>query len=146
LAADIIVASDKAMFSAIFAKMGLVPDLGSLYLLTRVVGLNKAKELCFTAKKIDAREAMSLGFVNSVVGSDDLLTSATALAEEIAAGPPTALAMMKTLLNQSSNSSLEQMLEFEGNAQTLAYSTPEYREGVAAFKEKRAADFRRVQE
>jgi 2-(1,2-epoxy-1,2-dihydrophenyl)acetyl-CoA isomerase len=142
LAADIIVASDRAMFSAIFAKMGLVPDLGSLYSLTRVVGLNKAKELCFTAKKIDAHEAMSLGFVNRVVEAAVLLTSATALAMEIAAGPPAALAMMKTLLNKSSNLSLEQMLEYEGNAQTVAYSTSEYREGVAAFREKRAADFR----
>jgi len=146
LAADIIIASDKAMFSAIFAKMGLVPDLGSLYLLTRVVGLNKAKELCFTARKIDAREGLSLGFVNRVVGSDELLNSATALAEEIAAGPPIALAMMKTLLNKSSNTSLDQMLEYEGNAQTLAYSTAEYREGVSAFKEKRATDFRRALE
>jgi 2-(1,2-epoxy-1,2-dihydrophenyl)acetyl-CoA isomerase len=145
LAADIIVASERAMFSAIFAKMGLVPDLGSLYSLTRVVGLNKAKELCFTAKKIDAHEALSLGFVNRVVGADDLLASATALAVEIAAGPPAALAMMKALLNQSSNSTLEQMLELEGNAQTVAYSTSEYREGVASFKEKRAADFRRTQ-
>jgi 2-(1,2-epoxy-1,2-dihydrophenyl)acetyl-CoA isomerase len=145
LAADIIVASERAMFSAIFAKMGLVPDLGSLYSLTRVIGLNKAKELCFTAKKIDAHEALSLGFVNRVVAADELMTNATALAAEIAAGPPAALAMMKTLLNHSSGSSLEQMLELEGSAQTVAYSTAEYQEGVAAFREKRAADFRRTQ-
>jgi 2-(1,2-epoxy-1,2-dihydrophenyl)acetyl-CoA isomerase len=142
LAADILVASDKAIFSQIFTRLGLVPDLGGLYLLTRVVGLNKAKELCFTAKKIDAAEALSLGIANRVVPADQLMSAATTLAQEIAAGPPTALAMIKTLLNKSSNASLDQMLEYEGYAQTLAYTTPEHREGVAAFREKRAPDFR----
>lgn len=142
LAADIIIASDKAVFSQIFTKLGLVPDLGGLYLLTRVVGLNKAKELCFTARKIDANEALSLGIVNRVVSADTLMAAATMLATEIAAGPPTALAMTKNLLNKSSNSSLEQMLEYESYAQTLAYTTPEHREGVAAFREKRAPNFR----
>jgi 2-(1,2-epoxy-1,2-dihydrophenyl)acetyl-CoA isomerase len=142
LAADIIIASEKAVFSQIFTRLGLVPDLGGLYLLTRVVGLNKAKELCFTAKKIDAAEALALGFVNRVVPAEELMPAATGLAREIAAGPATALAMIKTLLNKSSNSSLEQMLEYESYAQTLAYTTPEHREGVAAFREKRTPDFR----
>jgi 2-(1,2-epoxy-1,2-dihydrophenyl)acetyl-CoA isomerase len=146
LAADIIIASDKAIFSQIFTKLGLVPDLGGMYLLTRVVGLNKAKELCFTARKIDAAEALALGIVNRVVPAEDLPGAAAALAEEIAAGPPTALAMIKTLLNKSSNSTLEQMLEYESFAQTLAYTTPEHREGVAAFREKRRTDFRGVKE
>jgi 2-(1,2-epoxy-1,2-dihydrophenyl)acetyl-CoA isomerase len=146
LAADIIIASDKAIFSQIFTKLGLVPDLGGMYLLTRVVGLNKAKDLCFTARKIDAAEALALGIVNRVVPAEDLLVAAAALAEEIAAGPPTALAMIKTLLNKSSNSTLEQMLEYESFAQTLAYTTPEHREGVAAFREKRKADFRGIRE
>jgi 2-(1,2-epoxy-1,2-dihydrophenyl)acetyl-CoA isomerase len=146
LAADIIIASDKAIFSQIFTKLGLVPDLGGMYLLTRVVGLNKAKDLCFTARKIDAAEALALGIVNRVVPAEDLLVAAAALAEEIAAGPPTALAMIKTLLNKSSNSTLEQMLEYESFAQTLAYTTPEHREGVAAFREKRQADFRGIRE
>jgi len=146
LAADIIIASEKAVFSQIFTRLGLVPDLGGMYLLTRVVGLNKAKELCFTARKIDAREALDLGIANRVVPAEELMTTAMALAREIAAGPPTALAMIKTLLNQSSNSSLEQMLEYESYAQTLAYTTPEHREGVAAFREKRPPNFRGVRE
>ena len=146
LAADILIASDKAVFSQIFARLGLVPDLGGLYLLTRIVGLNVAKELCFTAKKIDATEALALGIANRVVSSDQLLSVATSLAREIAAGPPTALAMMKTLLNKSSNSTLDQMLEYEGYAQTLAYTTSEHREGVAAFREKRAPDFRNARD
>jgi 2-(1,2-epoxy-1,2-dihydrophenyl)acetyl-CoA isomerase len=142
LAADIIIASEAAVFSQIFTRLGLVPDLGGLYLLTRVVGLNKAKELCFTAKKVSAAEGAALGFVNRVVPADRLLDETRKLAGEIAAGPPTALAMIKTLLNKSSNSSLEQMLEYEGYAQTVAYTTQEHKEGVAAFREKRAPAFR----
>jgi 2-(1,2-epoxy-1,2-dihydrophenyl)acetyl-CoA isomerase len=144
LAADIIIASEAAVFSQIFTRLGLVPDLGGLHLLTRVVGLNKAKELCFTAKKINAQEALSLGVANHVVPADKLMEEARKLAIEIAAGPPTALAMIKTLLNKSSNSTLEQMLEFESYAQTLAYTTPEHKEGVAAFREKRAPNFRKA--
>jgi 2-(1,2-epoxy-1,2-dihydrophenyl)acetyl-CoA isomerase len=142
LAADIIIASDKAVFSQIFTRLGLVPDLGGMYLLTRVVGLNKAKELCFTARKIDAAEAFALGIVNRVVPAQELMPAARTLAREIAVGPPTALAMIKTLLNKSSTSTLEQMLEYESYAQTLAYTTTEHREGVAAFREKRSPDFR----
>src|SRR6202035_5279854 len=73
LAADIIIASDKAVFSQIFTRLGLVPDLGGLYLLTRVVGLNKAKELCFTARKVGAAEAFALGIVNRVTAADELM-------------------------------------------------------------------------
>ncbi|MBX3579477.1 MAG: enoyl-CoA hydratase/isomerase family protein [Rhizobiaceae bacterium] len=144
LAADILIASETAIFSQIFTKMGLVPDLGGLHLLTRVVGLNKAKELCFTAKKINAQEALSLGIANHVVAADRLMDEARKLAGEIAAGPPTALAMIKTLLNKSSNATLDQMLEYESYAQTLAYTTPEHKEGVAAFREKRAPNFRKA--
>lgn len=142
LAADIIIASEAARFSQIFIRLGLVPDLGGLHLLTRVVGLNKAKELCFTARKIDAQEARELGIANRVVPADQLLPDARKLAAEIAAGPATALAMTKTLLNKSSNTTLEQMLEYESYAQTLAYSTAEYKEAVTAFREKRAPKFR----
>lgn len=141
LAADIIIASEAAIFSQIFTKLGLVPDLGGLYLLTRVVGLNVAKELCFTAKKISAAEAAALGIVNHVVAPDRLMAEAQKLATEIAHGPPTALAMIKTLLNKSSDSSLDQMLEYESYAQMVAYTAPEHKEGVAAFKEKRKANF-----
>lgn len=146
LAADIIVASEKAVFSQIFTRLGLVPDLGGLHLLTRVIGLNKAKELCFTAKKIGAEEARELGIVNQVVPSEHLLDEVRKLALEIAAGPPTAISMIKTLLNKSSNTTLEQMLEYESFAQTLAYTTPEHQEGVAAFREKRQPNFRRKED
>ena len=142
LAADILIASEAAMFSQIFTRLALVPDLGGLYFLTRVVGLNKAKELCFTARKISAAEAYGLGIVNRVVPAADLMAEARKLAIEIAAGPATALAMIKNLLNKSSTSTIEQMLEYESYAQTIAYITPEHSEGVLAFREKRAPNFR----
>ena len=141
LACDFIVASEQASFIQAFARVGLVPDLGGLYLLGRVIGINKAKELCFTARKVPAQEAKELGIVNHVVPHDQLLTEARAIAAKITAASPTAIAMTKTLLDKSTNSTLDQMLEFEGYAQTVAYLTPEYEEGVQAFREKRAPDF-----
>ena len=141
LACDFVIASDKASFMQAFAKVGLVPDLGGLFLLSRVIGVAKAKELCFTARKVAADEALTMGIANHVVPHDSLLSEARAIAATIARGSPTALAMTKTLLNKSSNATLDQMLEFESYAQTVAYLTPEYEEGVQAFREKRAPDF-----
>ncbi len=141
LACDFIIASEQASFIQAFAKVGLVPDLGGMYLLGRVIGINKAKELCFTARKVLADEAKALGIVNHVVPHDQLMGEARATAARIVAGSPTALAMTKTLLNKASNSTLDQMLEYESYAQTVAYLTPEYKEGVQAFREKRAPDF-----
>ena len=141
LAADILIASEAATFSQIFARLGLVPDLGGLHLLTRVVGLNKAKELCFTARRVPAAEALALGIANEVVPADMLMNRAMSLAREIASGPPFAISMMKTLLNMSSTSTLEEMLEYEGYAQSLAYVSGENAEGALAFKEKRPPKF-----
>ena len=141
LACDLIVASDKASFSQVFAKVGLVPDLGGLWLLARVVGIARAKELCFTARKVAAHEALALGIAIKVVPHDNLLEEARALATTIAAGSPSALAMTKNLLDKASSVTLDQMLEYESYAQTVAYLTPEYEEGVQAFREKRAPDF-----
>jgi len=141
LACDLIVASDKASFSQAFAKVGLVPDLGGLWLLARVVGIARAKELCFTARKVVADEALSLGIAIKVVPHDSLLDEARALATTIAGGSPSALAMTKNLLDKAGSVTLDQMLEYESYAQTVAYLTPEYEEGVQAFREKRAPDF-----
>ncbi|WP_375248636.1 enoyl-CoA hydratase/isomerase family protein [Sphingomonas sp.] len=141
LACDFIIASEQASFIQAFARVGLVPDLGGLYLLGRVIGINKAKELCFTARKVSAEEAKALGIVNHVVPHDRLLDEARAIASKITAASPTAIAMTKTLLDKSTNATIDQMLEYESYAQTIAYLTPEYEEGVLAFREKRAPDF-----
>ena len=141
LACDFIIASEQASFIQAFARVGLVPDLGGLYLLGRVIGINKAKELCFTARKVSAEEAKSLGIVNHVVPHDRLLEEARTIATKITAASPTAIAMTKNLLDKSTNATIDQMLEYESYAQTIAYLTPEYEEGVQAFREKRAPDF-----
>ena len=135
LSCDVIIASDKATFLQAFA------NLGGLFFLARAIGINKAKELCFTARKVDAAEALALGLANKVVPHDELMDEARAMARQIALGSPTSMAMTKRLLNMSQTATFEQMLEFEAYAQTVAYLTPEYHEGVAAFREKRAPDF-----
>nr|WP_087573624.1 enoyl-CoA hydratase/isomerase family protein [Sphingomonas sp. CDS-1] len=141
LACDFIVASKKASFHQSFTKLGLVPDLGGLYFLVRAVGPNMAKELCLTGRKVDAEEAGRIGLANRVVPHEGVLPVARQIALEIANASPTANAMAKTLLNMSSSSSLEQMLEYEGYAQTMAFMSPDYKEGVEAFRERRAPNF-----
>lgn len=141
LACDFIIASDQASFIQAFARVGLVPDLGGLYLLGRAIGVNKAKELCFTARKVLAEEAKTLGIANHVVAHEDLLPEARAIATSVTALAPTATAMTKTLLNTASDATFDQMLDYESYATTVAFFAPEYEEGVQAFREKRAPDF-----
>ncbi len=141
LACDMIVAADTAVFSQIFVRVGLVPDSGGLYFLTRVLGLNRAKELCFTGRDVTAAEAASLGFVNRVVPAAELMTAARDLASEVARGPAVAIALTKAALNMSSTASLSDMIELETLAQAVAASTPEHKEGLAAFAGRRKPNF-----
>ena len=141
LACDMIVASDTAVFSQIFVRVGLVPDCGGLYFLTRVLGLNRAKELCFTGRDVTAGEAAQLGFVNRVVPEAELMEAAHGFAAQIARGPAVAMALTKTALNLSSTASLAEMVELEALAQAVAANTDEHREGLAAFAGRRKPDF-----
>ncbi len=99
LAADLILASEKATFSQAFARIGLIPDCGGVYLLPRRVGMTKAKELIFSARTIDAHEAERIGMVNRVVTSEILEEETRKMAEEMANGPTMALGIAKRLLN-----------------------------------------------
>lgn len=137
LAADIVLADEAAVMSQIFVQVGLVPDTGGLFLLTRLIGLNRAKELCFTGRKFTGREAAEWGLVNRALPGADLLPAARALAREIADGPAAAIGMTKSLLNLSATASIEEMAEFEAYAQAIALSTTDHREGLLAFREKR---------
>lgn len=141
LACDIVIASDKASFTQSFAKVGLVPDFGGLYFLQRAVGLSRAKELAFTARKVEAAEALELGLVSKVVPHDDLLAEARAMAKLIVQNAPTSVAMSKALLNKSEYATFDQIVEYEILAQTVAFVSPDYMEGVMAFREKRKPAF-----
>jgi len=141
LCCDLIVASDRARFGEVFAKIGLVPDGGGSWLLSRLVGLARAKELIFTADIIDAAEAARIGLVNRVVPAAELATATRALATRIAQGPPKAIAMAKHMVNRAASTDLEAALDVEAFSQAIATTGAEHREGLAAFFEKRAPTF-----
>lgn len=141
LAADIVLAAEDAVLSQIFVQVGLVPDSCGLYFLSRLIGLNRAKELCFTGRKISGREAAEMGLVNRALPTAELMPAAQALAREIAAGPAPAIAMTKSLLNLSATATLAEMVEYEALAQGIAMFTDDHREGVRAFREKRRPCF-----
>jgi 2-(1,2-epoxy-1,2-dihydrophenyl)acetyl-CoA isomerase len=141
LSADIVHASDRAVFSEAFVKLGLVPDCGGTFFLPRLVGPARAAELMFTGDSIDARRALELGIVSRLVPHGELLPGAVALATRLAAGPPLAIARCKELLLRSFGSSLEDMLRLERQAQIECGETADFGEGLRAFAEKRAPRF-----
>jgi len=141
LCCDLIVASDRAKFGELFWKIGLVPDGGGTWLLSRVIGMARAKELIFTAEIIDAAEAGRIGLVNRVVPVAELETTTRALAEKIAAGPPAVLRMAKHMVNRAATSDLAGALDLEAFSQGVAISSEDHQEGLAAFFEKRPPKF-----
>jgi enoyl-CoA hydratase/carnithine racemase len=146
LPADIRIASENAKFGFVFVKMGVVPELASSYYLVQLVGLGAAQELVLTARMIDADEALKLGLVSRVVPPERLLDEALELANHIAALPPTQLRMVKELFTQNSvETDLDTVMQREGEALRQAYASPEFKEAVMAFMEKRAPNFRAVQ-
>jgi 2-(1,2-epoxy-1,2-dihydrophenyl)acetyl-CoA isomerase len=141
LCCDLIVASDRAKFGELFWKVGLVPDGGGTWLLPRVVGLARAKELIFTADVIDAAEALRIGLVDRVVPVAELEAATRALAEKIAAGPPAVLKMAKHMVNRAATSDLAAALDLEAFSQGLAIASEDHQEGLRAFFEKRPPRF-----
>jgi enoyl-CoA hydratase/carnithine racemase len=141
LAADLLWCSDRARFSAIFAKRGLSLDFGTSWLLCRRIGVHKAKELAFTAKMVSGREAVDIGFANAVVPAAELDDAVQELADTIAAGPPIALASTKRQLDNASTLSLAQALEMETLAQSVNVQTDDLREALLAFMERRPPTF-----
>jgi len=141
LCCDLIVASDRAKFGELFCKIGLAVDGGGTWLLPRLVGMARAKELIFTGDIFDAAEALRLGLVNRVVPHAELLATTRALAEKIAAGPPLALRLDKQALNRAAATDLAGALEIEALSQGLAVASDDHQEGVAAFFDKRPPKF-----
>jgi 2-(1,2-epoxy-1,2-dihydrophenyl)acetyl-CoA isomerase len=141
MACDLVVAARGAQFSLAFARLGLIPDCGALYFLPRLVGVARAKELVFSARRFAADEARELGIVHEVVDDEQLLETAMERARTLARGPSVALGMAKRLLDQSPILSLDDMAELESYGQSVAVASDDHREGVTAFFEKRAAEF-----
>jgi len=141
LACDLVYASDNARFSEIFARRGLSLDFGGSWVLPRRIGLHRAKELALLAEMIDASEADRIGLVNRVVPDEELDEYVEDVVARIVSGPPLALSMSKTLLNYGTQTSVEQALEAEGQAQAMNFGTSDVREAAKAWKEKRPAEF-----
>jgi 2-(1,2-epoxy-1,2-dihydrophenyl)acetyl-CoA isomerase len=141
LLCDLIVASDNARFSEIFARRGLTIDFGGSWVLPRRIGMHRAKELTLLTDIIDAAEADRIGLVNRVVPDGELDAFVGDWATRLAAGPPIALAQSKRLLNNAVGITLEQALDEEGAAQTINFSTKDTAEAVSAFMEKRDPTF-----
>ena len=141
LCCDLVVASENARFSEIFAKRGLSVDFGGSFLLPRIVGLQRAKELVLLAEVLSAAEADRMGLINYVVPHDQLDNKALELAQKAANGPPRALAMSKAMLNKSFANSLQDALDQEGTSQTVNFTTKDISEAMKAFQEKRSPRF-----
>ncbi len=133
LAADIVLASPQARFTQSFLRVGLIPDFAGLYLLPRIVGLQRAKELMFSARAVSAQEAMDLGMVHSIHPAEKLLAVAQAMARGFIHASPTALGMSKQLLNRSFNLDLRTVLEMEAAAQGICFTGQWHREAAARF-------------
>jgi 2-(1,2-epoxy-1,2-dihydrophenyl)acetyl-CoA isomerase len=142
LGCDLVVASDDARFSEIFARRGLSIDFGGSWMLPRLIGMHKAKELALFADIIPAADALAIGLVNRVVPRGEIDAFVDDWARRLAAGPPLALASTKRLLNASFATSLEQAVEAEALAQTANFGTADTVEAIAAFVEKREPTFR----
>lgn len=142
LACDYLLAAESAKLTEIFINVGLVLDSGSSYFLPRMVGPQKAFEWATMANKISAAEAQQWGIVNEVLVDEELDDRVRQVAAYYAHAPTKAIAMIKQMLNKSTYSDLETMLEYEMYCQEIAGRTADYQEGVQAFNEKRRPDFR----
>lgn len=141
LACDLVIASDRARFAQIFARRGLSLDMGGSWLLPRLVGLHRAKQIALLADWLSAAEAFAMGLVNRVVPVAELDAAVADWAGRLAAGPPIALAQTKRLLDDASGRSLEEAVEAENSAQAVNLATHDTREGFKAFFEKRPPRF-----
>lgn len=141
LSADFRIASQKAKFLTAFAKAGLTGDFGGTWLLERIVGTTKAKELYLLGNTITAQEAEALGIVNQVCVDEELIQEAQALAKKLAAGPTDAFARIKKNFAYGSKSSLTDLLAFEAGNMIAASKTEDFKNAVTAFFDKREPKF-----
>lgn len=141
LACDIVLAARSASFIQSFSRIGLIPDCGGTWLLPRLVGSARAMALALLGDRIDAARAEQMGMIWQAVDDAALLDEARQLAHDLARRPTRGLALIKRALQQSADNSLDQQLDLERDLQQLAGRTADYREGVAAFMDKREPNF-----
>ena len=142
LACDVVVASEKASFIQAFSKIGLIPDSAGTFFLPRLIGFQKASALMLLGDKVSAQDAERLGMVYKVFSSEEFINETKKLAQTLAQMPTKALGMTKRLLNASLSNDLNAQLEMESKLQIEAAQSDDYREGVAAFVEKRKPIFK----
>lgn len=140
-ACDLVIAAEQAKFIEVFVRRGLVPDGGGAYLLPRLIGPQRAKELMFFGDSLPAADAERLGLVNRVVAADELEKTARAWAERLATGPTRAIAMTKHLVNAALESDRATAFAAEAAAQEINMTTADANEGVASFVERRSPSY-----
>jgi 2-(1,2-epoxy-1,2-dihydrophenyl)acetyl-CoA isomerase len=140
-ACDLVLAAESAKFIEVFARRGLVPDGGGAYLLPRLIGPQRAKELMFFGDTLTAADAERLGLVNRVVPDGELAKTAAEWAARLAAGPTRTLALTKQLVNASLDTDRATAFAAEAAAQEINMTTADAKEGVASFVERRGAEF-----
>jgi len=138
---DLRIASENAVFAESFVKLGLIPGDGGAWLLPRIIGQARAREMAFTGDPITAAEALACGLVSQVVPPEDLLPAANRLAARIAANPPATVRLTKRLMREAERADLETVLQLSAAMQTIAHATEDHREAVEAFVAKRAPRF-----
>jgi 2-(1,2-epoxy-1,2-dihydrophenyl)acetyl-CoA isomerase len=141
LAGDIVVASESAYFLQAFVNIGLVPDVGSTWLLPRLAGKARAQGMMMLGEKIPAATALDWGMIWQVVPDAELMATATSLAARLAAGPTKSYALIRHGIRESLDASLTEALAIERRNQRSAGRSPDFAEGVAAFLQKRKANF-----
>lgn len=142
LACDIRIASETARFSAIFIKRGLSADTGSTWFLPRLIGMDRALEMLYTGRMVEAAEAERIGLVTEVVAPDQLLERAHALAREIASGPTLAVEINKRLAREGMQRNLPEQIEAEEYLQAITHRSEDAKEGRLSFLEKRDPVFK----
>ena len=138
---DLRIASTEASFAESFVKLGLIPGDGGAWLLPRIVGQARAREMAFTGDAITARQALECGLVSQVVAPEELMPAARALAARIAVNPPIAVRLTKRLMREAERADLETVLQLSGAMQSIAHATEDHREAVEAFVAKRRPKF-----